>query len=84
MDRHCRLCLRDLSGGVVTKGQSPPLFGVSCFSGEAKADPFGIQAELAKKIHVYRAARMSVEDIAGCTGLTPAAARGFLMTAALP
>ena len=32
---------------------------------------------LAQKIHIYRAADMSVVDIAGCTGLAPAAAQEF-------
>ena len=39
---------------------------------------------LAQKIHIYRAANMSVVDIAGCTGLAPAAVREFLKTPASP
>ena len=37
---------------------------------------------LAQKVHLYHAADMSVEDIAGVTGLDPATVRGFLMTPA--
>ncbi len=37
---------------------------------------------LAQKVHIYHAADMSVEDIAGVTGLDPAVVRGFLKTPA--